>query len=86
MTGTDTLGQAVSTGRTWSFRTARPPATPGVCPCTLFDDETVPTMLDSTDKNAVTLGLRFSTQVDGSISAIKFFKGPNNTGTHTGAL
>ena len=86
LSGTDTNGQQVSSGRSWSFRTAKPPATPGVCPCTLFDDETTPTMLESTDKNAVTLGVRFSSQVDGTVSAIKFYKGPNNTGSHTGAL
>ncbi|WP_457187319.1 DUF4082 domain-containing protein [Nocardioides sp. P5_E3] len=86
LSGTDAVGQPVTSGKTWGFRTAKPPATPGVCPCTLFDDETTPTMLESTDKNAVTLGVRFSSQVDGTVSAIKFYKGPNNTGSHTGTL
>ncbi len=26
-------------GKTWSFTTAKPPNAPGVCPCTLFDDD-----------------------------------------------
>ncbi|GAA1935188.1 hypothetical protein GCM10009797_30720 [Nocardioides hwasunensis] len=86
VTGTDALGQQVSSGKTWSFRTAKPPATPGVCPCSLFDDETTPTVLEDSDRSAVTLGVRFSSQVDGTVSAIRFYKGPNNTGTHTGTL
>ncbi len=59
--------------------------TPGVCPCSLFDDETTPTVLEDSDRNAVTLGVRFSSQADGTVSAIRFYKGPNNTGTHTGS-
>ena len=30
--------------------------------------------------------MRFAPTVDGKITSVRFFKGPNNTGTHTGAL
>jgi hypothetical protein len=86
LSGTDTTGQALSSGKTWTFRTAKPPAASGVCPCSLFDDETVPTVLADADPDAVTLGVRFSSTVDGTVSAVRFYKGPTNTGAHVGAL
>lgn len=86
LSGTDTQGNAVSSGRTWSFRTAKPPATPGVCPCSLFDEDTVPTLLQDADTVPVTLGVRFSPDVTGSVTGVRFYKGVNNTGTHTGSL
>ncbi len=30
--------------------------------------------------------MRFRVEVDGYVTGIRFFKGPNNTGTHTGSL
>ena len=73
-----------SSGGTWSFRTAKAPTTPGVCPCSLFEDTTTPTVLKADDNDAVTLGVRFAPTVDGKITAVRFYKGPDNTGTHTG--
>ncbi len=63
---------------------AKAPTTPGVCPCSLFEDTTTPTVLEADDNDAVTLGVRFAPTVDGKITAIRFYKGPDNTGTHTG--
>ena len=84
--GTDSLGAPVSGGGTWSFRTADAPSTPGVCPCSLFDDSATPTVLDANDNVAVTLGVRFSPAVDGTVSSVRFYKGPDNVGSHTGTL
>ena len=57
LSGTDMLGNPVTTDKTWSFTTAKPPAAPGVCPCTLFDDITVPTRpRRRRDGTPVTLG------------------------------
>ncbi|MBK5215939.1 MAG: DUF4082 domain-containing protein [Propionibacteriales bacterium] len=84
--GTDLQGNPVTTGKTWSFTTAKPPAAPGVCPCSLFDDSTVPTVLEVADPDAVTLGVRFASDTAGTVTAVKFYKGPNNTGSHTGTL
>ena len=86
LTGTDTQGNPISSGKTWSFTSATPPATPGVCPCTLFDDSTVPSVLDSGETSPLTLGVRFSSSLDGSITGIRFYKSPTNTGAHTGTL
>ncbi|MET0523639.1 MAG: DUF4082 domain-containing protein, partial [Nocardioides sp.] len=84
--GTDSLGQPVTAGGSWTFRTAKPAAAPGVCPCSLFDDDLQPTVLEDSDRSAVTLGVRFSPTADGKATAVRFYKGPGNTGSHTGTL
>lgn len=38
------------------------------------------------DPNAVELGVRFRADLDGFITGVRFWKGPQNTGTHTGNL
>ena len=86
VSGTDAQGNPVTTGKTWSFTTAKPTPAPGVCPCSIFNDSTVPTVLEDSDSNAVTLGVRFASDTAGTISGVKFYKGPNNTGSHTGTL
>ncbi len=86
LAATDQQGIALSDGKAWSFTTARPPSAPGVCPCSLFDDSTVPTVLEAPDSTPVTLGVRFYPDVAGTISGVRFYKGAGNTGTHTGAL
>jgi hypothetical protein len=84
--GVDAQGNALATGRTWSFTTAKPAPAPGVCPCSIFDDSTVPSVLQDSDPTPVTVGVRFLSESAGTITGVKFYKGPNNTGTHTGAL
>lgn len=86
VSATDTQGNDVATGRTWSFTTATPQGPPGACPCSLFADTTVPTLLEAPDPNKVTLGVRFSSDVNGTITGVRFYKGVDNTGPHTGAL
>lgn len=83
----DTLGSSLSGGGTWSFTTAKPAAADGVCPCGLFDDSTVPTVLQAGDANqALSLGVKFTPTAAGQITGVKFYKGSGNTGTHTGSL
>src|SRR5262249_15286683 len=38
------------------------------------------------DNGAVELGVKFRSDVNGYIKGIRFYKGPANTGTHTGTL
>jgi Domain of unknown function (DUF4082) len=38
------------------------------------------------DTSSVTLGVKFYADVPGSVTAVRFYKGPNNTGTHVGTL
>ncbi len=56
------------------------------CPCSLWSDSTVPAQPAVNDPVAVELGVKFTTDVAGVITGIRFYKGPGNTGTHTGRL
>jgi hypothetical protein len=38
------------------------------------------------DRNAVELGVKLQSSVAGQVTAIRFYKGPSNTGTHVGNL
>jgi hypothetical protein len=61
------------------------PATPALCPCTIFEDET-PGQASSTDAQAVELGVKFRSDEDGFITGLRFYKGAGNTGPHVGHL
>jgi len=52
---------------------------------TLFGSET-PTISEANDSAAVEVAVAFSSSVAGTVSAIKFYKGLGNTGTHVGRL
>jgi hypothetical protein len=52
----------------------------------LWSATTVPTVLDSGPDNSVELGVRFRSDVAGTIRGIRFYKSSGNTGTHTGTL
>ena len=87
LTATDAGGNPVSSGGTWSFTTVKPAAAVGVCPCSLFDDSVVPTILQAGDANtSLNLGVKFTPTASGFVSGVQFYKGPGNTGTHVGSL
>ena len=67
-------------------RPRMPDPTPGVCPCGLWSDATGPGTLTDPDADPIELGTAFSADTDGSITAVRFYKGPQNTGTHTVSL
>ena len=56
------------------------------CPCSLFSAATVPTVTTVDDAGDYELGVRFTPAQNGVISGVRFYKGPSNTGTHTGSL
>jgi LPXTG-motif cell wall-anchored protein len=53
---------------------------------TLFAADSTPGVAASDDGAAVELGVRFTPAVSGTITGLRFYKGPGNTGTHTGSL
>ncbi|MGB8384791.1 MAG: DUF4082 domain-containing protein, partial [Dermatophilaceae bacterium] len=67
----------------WSFTTA---ASGSGCPCTIWANTAVPTTVTENDNSAVELGVRFRTSTTGFITGLRFYKGPSNTGPHTGSL
>ena len=46
----------------------------------------VPTTVDSGDGSSVNVGVKFSSEVAGTITGIRFYKATANTGTHIGSL
>ncbi|KQR12190.1 DUF4082 domain-containing protein [Cellulomonas sp. Leaf334] len=79
-------GAGITGPSTWSFTTAAPPQVPGGRTVSFYDDSAVPATLQDPDTDAVTLGTRFASSVDGTVTGVRFYKGPNNTGTHVGQL
>jgi hypothetical protein len=86
LTGSDTNGNALPSPVTWNFRTAYAGQVGGACPCTIFTDSTTPANLIDNDTGSVELGIKFTTDTDGVITGVRFYKGPQNTGIHTGSL
>ena len=80
---TGATGTALASNLTWTFTTAS--GSSSTCPVSIFADTTVPQVAQVVD-SAVTLGVTFSATSTGSIAGIRFYKGPGNTGTHTGTL
>ena len=62
------------------------PPPPGVCPVQHLDDTADAGRRHRDDASAVELGVRFTADVAGTITGMRFYKGPQNTGTHTGTL
>ena len=56
------------------------------CPCSIWKPTTVPTLIAAIDTTPVELGVKFRSNVAGYILGVRFYKGPQNTGTHTGKL
>ncbi len=82
----DPAGNAPTADQTWGFRTALPSSSPGICPCSIWTDDTVPQTVTANDTGNVELGLTFTADTSGTVSGVRFYKGPRNTGTHTGSL
>jgi len=82
----DLAGHTMSTAYTSTFRTGATQPPPGTCPCTLWSDLQQPGVVTANDANAVELGVRVQSTTSGYISGVRFFKGPQNTGRHTGTV
>ncbi len=55
------------------------------CPCTVFGG-TVPGTTDSGDNGSLEVGVKFRSDLPGTISGVRFYKSAKNTGTHVGSL
>jgi hypothetical protein len=77
----DSSGNVLASPVSWSFTTA---ANSG--PFTLWSASTTPTVITDPDTNAVELGLKFRSDVAGSLAGVRFYKSASNTGTHVGNL
>jgi hypothetical protein len=51
-----------------------------------WSNSTTPSTAEASDATSVTLGLKFYSDVAGSVTGVRFYKGARNTGTHIGTL
>jgi len=63
-----------------------PPIPPAGDATTLFASSDTPKVVSENDSNSVELGVKFRSSVAGNVTGVRFYKGSQNTGTHTGAL
>ncbi|MEU0567475.1 DUF4082 domain-containing protein [Nonomuraea sp. NPDC005983] len=68
------------------FAPSKSPQEDEMVTASLWDDSVTPAVASQNDPNAVVVGVRFKATTSGSVQGIRFYKGPQNTGTHTGAL
>ncbi|MFC5040158.1 DUF4082 domain-containing protein [Ornithinimicrobium kibberense] len=83
VTATDTAGNPMAQPHTWSFTTV---AADGSSPTTLWDTSFRPAVEAEGDSSPVELGVRFQTSRPGTITGLRFFRGPGNDGPHIGHL
>jgi hypothetical protein len=62
------------------------PANACATPCSLWDSAATPRLVTDPDTTAVELGVKLRSTVDGLITGVRFYKSPQNTGTHVGRL
>ncbi len=84
LTGVRSTNGASAPDTSWSFRTSGDDDV--AAPQSMFGDETPVVSAASGDGSSVELGTAFTPSTDGRITAIRFFKGTGNAGTHVGSL
>ena len=77
----DTSGNPMASDLSWNFSTRSAQST-----ISIWAPATTPTVVDSSDPAAVELGVRFRSDVAGSILGIRFYKSTANAGIHVGNL
>jgi hypothetical protein len=59
---------------------------PNTCPCSVFDPAATPRNTNLNDGSPLEVGMKFRSDEDGYVTALRFYKGAGNGGTHTGHL
>jgi Domain of unknown function (DUF4082)/Bacterial Ig-like domain/Bacterial Ig domain len=74
------------TAYSFTFTTSKAFDAGGQCPCTVWPDTAPATAIDAADPSPNNIGVEFQVTSNGTISGIRFYKEPDDTGTHTGTL
>ena len=74
-------GTPMSGPFSWSFTTAGPQ-----CPCSIWQNGAPTGATDANDTSAVNLGVKFQASSSGMVTAVRFYKESDNTGSHIGSL
>jgi len=77
----DLAGNIMSAPVTWTFTTAAAPQTSSI-----WSDSVTPDVVADSDAVPIELGVKFRSDVAGSITGLRFYKSTTNTGTHIGHL
>ena len=85
-TFTVTATNAVGTGPASAASNPVTPAAISCSACTIFPATVTPASADEGDPSSTELGVKFTSDVNGLIKGIRFYKGAANTGTHIGSL
>ncbi len=56
------------------------------CPCSIWGPNVTPATPDSGDGGSIEVGVKFTSDVYGTVNGIRFYKASTNTGTHIGNL
>ncbi|MDQ2838630.1 MAG: DUF4082 domain-containing protein [Actinomycetota bacterium] len=86
ISASDTLGNAMTAPYSWTFTTMQPDPTAGVCPCSVWKDSSVPTVITAPDTSSVEVGTKFTSDWSGSITGVRYYKSAANTGQHVVSL
>jgi hypothetical protein len=82
--------QTWNTSNYWvdvAFSSSGAPAPPPpVSGASIWSSSTIPANQLQNDNNPVTLGVKFRSDVGGTVNGVRFYKGFGNNGTHTGLL
>jgi len=85
-TFTVTATNAIGTGPSSTATTPVTPTAGGCSACTIWPSSVTPATPSNADTSSVELGVKFTSDVDGQVTGIRFYKGTGNTGTHIGNL
>ncbi|MEW1954755.1 DUF4082 domain-containing protein [Terrabacter sp. NPDC080008] len=77
---------AVGAGPDSASSNAVTPKAISCAPCTIWPASTVPQTPDESDPQSTELGVKFTSDVGGQVTGIRFYKASTNTGTHIGNL
>lgn len=92
VTATSTMPRKATRTMLATVRTATPSPTPTAtsipptAALTIWAPAAVPANPTIADASAVELGVKFTSDVNGTIRGIRFYKGAGDTGTHTGSV
>ncbi|MEA5502812.1 DUF4082 domain-containing protein [Halotia wernerae UHCC 0503] len=79
----DQAGNALAANYIWSFTTA---ASSACSSCSIWNNTVTPALAADPDNTAIEVGVKFRSDVNGSITGIRFYKSTINTGTHVATL
>jgi hypothetical protein len=80
----NSTGQTMASPYSYSFISSK--SFPATCPCTVWPDVAPSTASDPSDSSPNNIGVQFKASENGTITGIRFYKEPDDTGTHTGTL